>query len=192
LIPVSAFICKSKGIFIFSQRKHREIYLKSASNATTKSSVVKREQQPLTSFVKPASKYSSSDHRQKDITNALLHFIEGDLMPLSVVDSPQFQHLIVILDQRYQIPSRKHLSLKLLPDESNEKQNKVKTCLQQAPSVCLTLDLWSNRQMIDFLGMTAHFIQNWTLHSVMLACKRFTGRHTAKNIRHEYEETVSI
>ena len=112
-------------------------------------------------------------------------------MPLSVVDSPQFQHLIAILDQRYQIPSRKHLSSKLLPDESNEIQNKVKTCLEQAPSVCLTMDLWSNRQMKGFLGMTAHFIQNWTLQSVMLACKRFKGRHTAENIRHEYEETVS-
>jgi hypothetical protein len=25
----------------------------------------------------------------------------------------------------------------------------------------------------------------------MLACKRFKGRHTAENIRHEYEEMVS-
>ena len=34
-------------------------------------------------------------------------------------------------------------------------------------------------------------IINWTMESVMLACKRFTGRHRAENIRQQYEETVA-
>ena len=60
-----------------------------------------------------------------------------------------------------------------------------------AQSVCLTIDLWSNRQMRGFIGITGHCIINWTMESVMLACKRFTGRHTAENIRQQYEETVA-
>ena len=61
-----------------------------------------------------------------------------------------------------------------------------------AKSVNLTIDLWSNRQMRAFMGITGHFIQDWTAHSVMLLCKRFKGMHTAENIRYEYEETLSV
>ena len=112
-------------------------------------------------------------------------------MPLSLVDSKHFQHLVDTLDQRYQIPSRKHKSTVLLPNESTINQSNVKLCLQKAPSICLTIDLWSNHQMKGFLGITAHFILDWSTHTAMLACKRFKGRHTAENIRHEYEEMIS-
>jgi hypothetical protein len=112
-------------------------------------------------------------------------------MPLSLVDSKHFQHLVDTLDQRYQIHSRKHKSTVLLPNESTITQSNVKLCLQKAPSICLTIDLWSNHQMKGFLGITAHFILDWSTHTAMLACKRFKGRHTAENIRHEYEEMVS-
>lgn len=55
----------------------------------------------------------------------------------------------------------------------------------------LTLDLWSNRQMRGFLGITCHFIVNWSLESAMLECKRFKGRHTAENIAQYYDEAIT-
>ena len=45
--------------------------------------------------------------------------------------------------------------------------------------------------MKGFLGITGHFILDWVMQSVMIACKRFKCRHTADNIPLEYEETVS-
>ena len=42
-----------------------------------------------------------------------------------------------------------------------------------------------------FLGFTGHFIVDWTLKSVMIACKRFTGKHTSENIQQVYEETIA-
>ena len=45
--------------------------------------------------------------------------------------------------------------------------------------------------MKGFLGITGHFIVDWTLKSVMIACKRFTGKHTSENIRQVYEETIA-
>ena len=45
--------------------------------------------------------------------------------------------------------------------------------------------------MKGFLGITGHFILDWVMQSVMIACKRFKGRHTADNIRLEYEESLS-
>ncbi|VDI11014.1 Hypothetical predicted protein [Mytilus galloprovincialis] len=62
---------------------------------------------------------------------------------------------------------------------------------KRAESVCLTIDLWSSRQMRGFLGITGHFILDWAMKSVMICCKRFKGRHTAESIRSEYEEVVT-
>ena len=58
--------------------------------------------------------------------------------------------------------------------------------------MCLTIDLWSNRQMKGFLGITAHYITDWTLHSAMLACTRFRGSHTAENISHQVDEVLTV
>ena len=45
--------------------------------------------------------------------------------------------------------------------------------------------------MTAFLGVTGHYVSDWTLKSVMLECKRVKGRHTSENIRHYYEETLA-
>ena len=103
----------------------------------------------------------------------------------------RFRDILRQLDPRYVVPSRKQLSTRLLGNMAATTRQRVMDKLGQAQSVCLTIDLWSNRQMRGFIGITGHFILNWTMESVMLACKRFTGRHTAENIRQQYEETVA-
>ena len=114
-------------------------------------------------------------------------------MPLSVVESKFFRSFVEKLDPKYQMPSRKHLSTKLIHEKSEEVKTMVKERLAKAGSVCLTVDLWSNRQMKGFLGITGHYISisDWVLNSVMICCKRFKDKHSAENIRHEYGETVT-
>lgn len=79
----------------------------------------------------------------------------------------------------------------MLHEKSSEIRENVKAVLKKAESVCLTIDLWSSRQMRGFLGITGHFILDWAMKSVMICCKRFKGRHTSENIRQEYEEVIS-
>lgn len=63
---------------------------------------------------------------QLDITNALIFFIAGDLMALSVVDSDFFRNFVGKLDPTYQIPSRRQLSNKLIHDKAEEVKTNVK------------------------------------------------------------------
>ena len=142
-------------------------------------------------FTVSANKYAASHPTQKQVTDAIVMFVATDLMPLSVVDSIQFRAILHHLDPRYVVPSLKQLSTRLLGNTAATTRERVLAKLAQAQSVCLTIDLWSNRQMRGFIGITGHCIINWTMESVMLACKRFTGRHTAENIRQQYEETVA-
>ena len=84
----------------------------------------------------------------------LVTFIAGNLTPLSIIESSEFKTLVEALDPKYQIPSRKHLSTKLLHQKSTKIQSSLREQLRSVESVCLTIDLWSNRQMKGFLGIT--------------------------------------
>jgi len=148
----------------------------------------------MTHYFKPSSvsKYHPNEQKQTLTTDALVMFIAGDILPLSIVDSPNFRQFVEKLDPKYQMPSRKHLTNKLLNEKSAEVRNNLKEKLAKTKDVCLTIDLWSNRQMKAFMGIAGHFILDWEMKSVTLSCKRFKGKHTAENIRHENEETLAI
>lgn len=89
------------------------------------------------------------------------------------------------------MPSRKHLSNKLLAERHCELHAKIKKLLKTTTHVCTTLDAWSNRQMRPYLGVTSHFIADYTLQSVMLACKRLHGSHTGEYISQQFEEILT-
>ena len=167
---------------------HRDVYLSLRHKNTTEGQT---KQSSIDDYVETKPKYSQNDQRQIQLTDALVLFIAGDLMPLSVVESTNFRNLCEQLNPRFQVPSRSHLTKKLLHEKSSEIQSNLKLRLKKAQSVCLTIDMWSNRQMKGFLGITGHYIVDWTMQSVMIACKRFKGKHTSENIRQVYEETIA-
>ena len=144
----------------------------------------------MSTFFSTEKKYGPNDPKQKAISDALVLHIACDLVPFSTVDSHYFRDLLHKANSQYQVPSRKHLVGKLLREKREEDFNSLKEKVEKVDSVCVTLDLWSSRQMRSYLGITAHFILDWKLGSALLACKRFTGRHTHEMIMQEYEETI--
>ena len=91
------------------------------------------------------------------------------------LENPFFQNFVNILDPRSELPSRKQLSTKHLETIYLKVESNLREKLNSVEHICLTLDLWSNRQMRGFLGMTGHFILNWKLESVIISCKRVRG-----------------
>ncbi|KAG7175267.1 Zinc finger BED domain-containing protein 1-like 1 [Homarus americanus] len=124
------------------------------------------------------SRWKSTDLCQMELTNCIVAFIAPDLLPLSLVESERFRILMATAEPMFTMPSRKHLSSVLLPQHSTTVQTRLKTQLQQVQNLCLTIDLWSSRDMRSFIGVTA-------------ACCRFKGPHTSDNIYDMYQETVA-
>ena len=149
------------------------------------------QQSTLDPLVSNPKKYNMKDHHQVAITEALVTFIAGDLLPLSIVESPRFHDVMDVANVRYQVPSRKHLSTKLLSQRTTEIREKVMKSLQKAEVICVTVDLWSSRQMRSYFGMTARYVADWCLPSVMLACSRFHGSHIGDAISEEFEKTIA-
>ena len=122
----------------------------------------------------------------------MIALVAEAVLPLSIMEMPAFNHFAQVLDPQFLVPSRKHLSYTLLESKNKAITAKVKDHLHQAKSVALTLDLWSNRQMRAFIGISCHFISDsWSMQSIMLCCKRIRGQHTEENIAQYYEEVIS-
>jgi len=62
--------------------------------------------------------------------------------------------------------------------------------LSKVTSVCVTIDLWTSRQMRSYLWITGHYIQDYRLVSAMLAHKLVKGRHTSANIYSSYADVL--
>ena len=166
------------------QRKHAAVSVDSRTNSAATGTT----QATLDGIFTPPKKYSAFDRRQQNLNDALVLFVSCDLIPFSVVDSPYFRGLLEAANPSYQVPTRKHLVNRLLQEKHNEVRMNIKSRLEKADWVSVTLDIWSSRQMRSYIGITGHFIDNWKLNNVVLSCKRFHGRHTAHNIMQEYEE----
>ena len=78
-------------------------------------------------------------------------------MPLHLLDSVRFQNLVHLLDPQYGLPSRKHLSKNLLIKKYDKLKAEIKSQLSSVKAINLTIDLWSNRQMRSFIGITGHY-----------------------------------
>ena len=98
----------------------------------------------LTSHLTKTKKYSKTDHRQVALTNALVSFVAGDLLPLSIIDSPQFHRLMETADGRCQMPSRNYFSQVLMPQKFGKLCEVVIAALKRLDFVCTTVDLWTN------------------------------------------------
>lgn len=111
-------------------------------------------------------------------------------MPLSIVENDSFRHLLSVLDNKYQPVSRGTVSSRI-SDMVQKQREFIKNQLEQKSWISTTVDIWSDRKMRGYLGVTAHAIEiekpNISLKSYLLSCNRFTGSHTGEKISTAFE-----
>ena len=85
--------------------------------------------------------------QQQHITEAIVTFVAENLQSLSIVESKAFSKILAIAEPRYQMPSRKYLSNILLSNRHDKICTDIICKLSKVSQICLTMDIWSNRQM---------------------------------------------
>ena len=93
------------------------------------------------------------------------------------------------VDPKYRNISRASVSTSILKIVQSSKTD-LKERLSKIDNVAVTLDIWSDRQMRGFLGVTVHYISDSGLQTKLLVCERFTGRHTGVRIAEHFETVV--
>lgn len=71
-------------------------------------------------------------------------------------------------------------------------KSEINRLIDSAISVCLISDIWTNKQMLDFMGVAASIIdQNHKRRIVVLGLKLMPGKHNAENIKTAIEDIVN-
>lgn len=136
-------------------------------------------------------KLPSNSTRANAITRAVGVFIAADMRPYSVVENSGFRHLISVLEPRYEIPSRTHLTATVIPSMYNNVKEKVIEGLSSAHLVALTTDCWTSRATQSFMTVTAHYINDdWEIQNPVLQTRPIYEAHTSEHLAEVLREVV--
>jgi len=140
-------------------------------------------QRLMSSFTSLQSFYHSSHHRQKELSDAVIsHLVIAGNLPLNLVEQPYFKEFMKVVDQKYNPPTRYNVN-RAVNKKFQLKRALLHSKLQEAQYVTLTLDMWSDRRMRSFMGITVHFLStDMKLQSFLLDFKHFSERHTGENM----------
>jgi len=118
--------------------------------------------------------------------------IVKEYYPLSIVDDKEFKKLINMLNPGYSLPSRKTLSVSLVPVLYNKVSDEIKSDIEvNAQYVSVTTDAWTSLKNESYMAVTVHFIdKSCQLKSYLLQCAKFPQRHTSENIKNSLLNTL--
>ncbi|KAK9953880.1 hypothetical protein ABG768_016000 [Culter alburnus] len=88
--------------------------------------------------------------------------------------------------------SRTTIAEKCIPDLVGKVKMHICEILKKHSSISVTVDIWSDRTLRSFLGVTAHVCNTsedvYKLDSFLLDCRHFPSRHTGENISMAFDD----
>lgn len=112
--------------------------------------------------------------------------------PFNVVEGRGFREFVEALNPNYVLPSRHLISKTLIPATYEACVNNIKTLIQRGKVFCITTDSWSSLNTINFVAITAHFVDDeFNLNSILLECSASDYRHTSSNLATELRRVVT-
>lgn len=154
------------------------------------------ESQPtIEAFQQQVKVYNVSSSRQQAINDSIIHdLVIGCCLPLSLVENEHFLHFLHVMDERYIPISRSTITTKSIPQLVMRVKECIKSSLIEQKSISVTADIWSDRTMRSYLGVTAHVLNStasgYTLNTYLLDCRRFRGRHSSEHISAAFDDIL--
>jgi hypothetical protein len=108
-----------------------------------------------------------------------------------VVEGNFFKNMIKRLNSEAKLPTGDTIRNNIFKSFENE-QKKIKNELQKTSGrISFTLDGWTSKNQISFLGISAHWIsKDWELKNVILDFKKLDGPHSGENIANVFFNTI--
>ena len=92
-----------------------------------------------------------------------------DELPFKTVEHEGFRDFVNMLQPQFQIPSRATITRDCMDLYVSEFESLKKYFAKTKQRVSLTTDLWSSRQNLSYMCLTAHFIdREWAMHKRIL------------------------
>lgn len=108
----------------------------------------------------PNNRYGQNHPKQQAFVSSVVEnlIIQGK-MALHTVETPWFQRFIGTLDDKLICPTVYKIKSGIKQLFKN-KHDQLTNKLRDIPWVSITLDLWSDRRMRSFMGITVHFLDS--------------------------------
>ena len=194
--PVAVHGGNTSNLFSHLRVRHAAVHAevkaamatKEASKSTCKSS---HQQVTLADTLNKGQAYPRGSRKWKELTDSVTRCIAKDMMPLCTVEKEGFRNLVHTLDPRYDLPSRKYLTTKALPDLYSKTREAVMAEVSNAQFFSGTTDMWSSSSMDPYISFTVHFISDdWKLSNYCLETLFLPQDHTGENIAEVLESIL--
>lgn len=124
------------------------------------------------------------------IREAISKMIIVDELPFIFVEGQGFREFMKTVEPRFPIPSRYTMMRDCIKLYLVEKENLRKMFLKTGQRVCFTTNMWTSVQNLDYMCITAHFIDyDWKLQKKILSFRRVQD-HKGKTIGRELEDCI--
>ena len=106
------------------------------------------------------------------------------MLPIRIVEKEGFKTLVKKLDPWYELPTRKYMSKKAIPDLYSVMRESVKSQISTADVFAATTDIWSSSSTMEpYLSYTLHHIsEDWRMKNHCLEMLYLPQNHTGTNI----------
>ncbi len=141
------------------------------------------KQMTLAESIDKVQPYAFDHPRAREIHKRIGEMIAVDNEPFTLVNHVGFARLMNLVEPRYQFPSDKYFSEKLIPEMYEKVCGRVKILVSKAAHVSITTDVWSSVAQDSYISLTAHYITpDFEHQQVCLHAAPFNDRHTGEHI----------
>lgn len=109
-----------------------------------------------------------------------------DELPFMLVDGEGFKEFVKMLQPRFKLTSRWTISRDIFQLYLNEKEKLHNFFIETGQSVCITIDTWTSLQKLNYICITAHYIdQDWNLNNRIInfcTIERHKGEEMCRQI----------
>ena len=123
-------------------------------------------------------------------TYGLVNYFISTNHAASNFDSKHFKFLM--RNYKIALPCSRTFSDVILTDVFEKIKKEIESLLQKALTVCLISDIWTNKQMLDFMGLAANITtEDHVKETVVIGMMLMPGIHNAENIKKTIEQLVN-
>ncbi|CAF0934628.1 unnamed protein product [Rotaria sordida] len=113
-------------------------------------------------------------------------------LPLSIVDNESFMNIMLDVDPKYKMINRRDITRSFLPIMYKKCIKKLQDICNQSKYVSLTLDIWSDRRMRSYFGITLHAIIDDQYKTYVLSFERLKGKHSGDKLAAEFDRVIQM
>lgn len=136
---------------------------------------------PIQSAFAKQLDYRPGSQKEKNLTDRIAFMIAKDKLPISFVEGEGFLELMPYLVRSYKVSCRQTFANKL-KGRYGTLVVKARDRLNNADHFGVTGDIWTDLNQQSYLGLTLHFVHEFSLKSMPLSLIPLEGSHTGLNI----------